>query len=338
MTLTIESDTAPAPSPPGLTIRDFTPTDEEYAALAAVENACYPEYPGTVEEWKHDDATRPERIKFRRLVAELDGAVVGAASHSQFEGMYHPRRFSVSAIVHPAFQGRGIGRALYARLLEALALHDPLSARANVREDFARSVRFLADRGFVEDSRSWESRLDVATFDPAPFAGAEARAGAAGITFATMDELQRRDPDHRQKLYELDVEATKDEPHPEPITEPSRESYDGWVFDSPNYLPEGNFVALDGDRYVGMSTLRTSQADPTELYVGFTGVLRDYRGKGIAMALKLKTIAFAKARGIATIKTWNDSSNRPMLRINEALGFARQPAWISLLKQFQQHE
>jgi GNAT superfamily N-acetyltransferase len=108
--------------------------------------------------------------------------------------------------------------------------------------------------------------------------------------------------------------------------------YDGWIFDSPNYLPEGNFIALDGDRYVGMSTLRTSQASPDEYYVGFTGVLRDYRGKGIAMALKLKAIAFARQRGIKQIKTWNDSSNRPMLRINEALGFAKQPAWISYLK------
>jgi GNAT superfamily N-acetyltransferase len=334
--MTLTETPADSTTPVGLSISDFSGSDADYAALVAVDNACFPEYPATVDEWKHDDSVRPERIKFGRWVAHLDGQIVGYAEHSQFEGMYHPRKFRVAVAVHPGQQGRGVGRALYAHVLAALAPHDPISLRCNIREDQGRAMRFAADRGFLEDSRTWESRLDVAAFDPAPFAGAESRALAAGITITTMAELQAHDPEHRQKLYELDVEATKDEPHPEPPTTPSRESYDGWVFDSPNYLPEGNFIALDGDRYVGMSTLKTSQASPDELYVGFTGVLREYRGKGIAMALKLRTIAFARERGTRTLKTWNDSTNRPMLRINEALGFARQPAWVSHLKQLRE--
>ena len=163
----------------------------------------------------------------------------------------------------------------------------------------------------------------------------EQRALAAGITIVTMAQLQASDPAHRQRLYDLDIQATLDEPHPEPITPVARATYDGWIFDNPNYLPDGNFIALDGERYVGMSTLRSSQADPRELYVGFTGVLRDYRGKGVAMALKLRAIDYARRRGAATIKTWNDSRNQPMLAINEALGFQRQPAWISLVQKLQ---
>lgn len=330
--MTLTETTARSAMPGGLTIRDFGETDAEYAALTAIENACYPEYPGTEDEWRHDDATRPAHHKYRRWLAALDGELVGYASHYQFEGMFHPRRFGVSVVVHPEHQGKGVGRVLYNTVLAGLAPHDPLSLRTNIREDVARAMRFAADRGFVEDSRSWESRLDVMSFDPAPFAGAEERALAAGITITTMAELQARDPEHRRKLYALDVEATKDEPHPEPPTTPSPEVYDSWVFDDPSYLPEGNFVALDGERYVGMSTLRTAPASPDELYVGFTGVLREYRGKGIAMALKLRTLAFARERGTRTIKTWNSTLNRPMLRINEALGFAKQPAWVSLVK------
>lgn len=334
MSLTTSSDQTVL-TPAGLRIREFDRSESDYAAIVAIDNACFPEYPGTVEEWKHSDASRGANIKHRRLIAESDGEPVGFGSYGQFEGMYHPRKFSLGLFVRPDQQGRGVGRALYGALLQALEPFEPLSLRANVREDQARTLRFLVDRGFGEDMRSWESRLDVASFDPAPFAGALERALQAGVTFASMAELRERDPDHRQKLYELDIEAGLDEPHPEPITPVSRESYDGWVFDAPNYLPEGNFVALDGERYVGMSTLRTSLADPSELYVGFTGVRREHRGKGIAMALKLLAIEFARARGVQTIKTWNASNNRPMLRINEALGFAKQPAWISFVKKLQ---
>lgn len=330
--MTLSTTTNAASSIRGLQIRDFAAGDTDYAAVVAVDNACYPEYPGTVEELRHDDEARPAKHKFRRWVAELDGTIVGFASHYQFEGMFHPQKFGLSVCVHPAHQRRGIGSALYEAALAGLAPYNPLSLRVSIREDKERSMRFATGRGFVEDTRTWESRLDVPSFDPAPFAGAEERALATGITFATIAELAARDPGYRAKLYELDVAATQDEPHPEPITKPSRAVYDSWIFDNPNYLPEGMFIALDGDRYVAMSTLKTSQASPDELYVGFTGVLREYRGKGLALALKLKTIAFARARGVQTIKTWNASINRPMLRINEALGFVKQPAWVSLVK------
>ena len=35
------------------------------------------------------------------------------------------------------------------------------------------------------------------------------------------------------------------------------------------------------------------------------------------------------------IKTWNNSGNRPILAINERLGFVRQPAWIQFRKVLQ---
>ena len=50
------------------------------------------------------------------------------------------------------------------------------------------------------------------------------------------------------------------------------------------------------------------------------------------MALKLHGIRYARQQGIHTIVTGNASTNAAMLRINDALGFQRQPRWINFLQ------
>lgn len=329
------STTDPLSGPAGLSIRDFTGSDADYAAAVAVSNAVYPEYPDSVASWQEDDAKQPAHLKRRRWLAELHGQAVGYASYNQWEWMYHPQLFHLSIAVHPAWQGRGIGRALYATLLAALAPFDPLRIRARCRADYARSMRFLAERGFVEDMREWESRLTVPAFDRTPYAGHAERVAASGIQVVTLRDLMARDPEHRRKLYELGLALARDVPSPEPVTEGSYESFVQRVFTSRDLLPDGYFVALDGEHYAGSSALWKSDEEPETLYTGLTGVRREYRRRGIALALKLRAIAYARERGITTIKTWNEANNRAMLSINEALGFVKQPAWVSFARSLQ---
>lgn len=102
------------------------------------------------------------------------------------------------------------------------------------------------------------------------------------------------------------------------------EPYEEWVvwMQPPAVLPERIWVAVvDGDP-VGYSYLAFH---PSTVETGFTGVLREQRGKGIARALKLATLVQAIELGVTTVETDNDSANAPILHLNEELGYQEIP-------------
>ena len=83
---------------------------------------------------------------------------------------------------------------------------------------------------------------------------------------------------------------------------------------------------------IGFNSLWPTQAEPDCMYNGLTAVKREFRRKGIAKTLKLENLKWVRDQGYKVVKTWNNSQNKGMLAINEALGFKRQPAWIILKK------
>jgi GNAT superfamily N-acetyltransferase len=319
-----------------VTLREFDPA-RDYAAYAALGNAIDPDYPSTEAEVRAWDAMREAKIRHHRIVAESDGRLIGSASVGNLSWSYDPRQFQVDVGVHPDARRQGTGAALYDRIREIAGPYSPTRLSAHTREDRADAVRVLERRGFVEAMREWESRLRVGDFDPVPFAAASVRPevqyGVRLTDFATLIAQEGGGAGGEaayRKLYALESVLEEDIPRPpgEVATVPT---YDHWresYARSVRFRAEGFFVAVAPDgRYVGISMLFHSQAG-AHLDTGLTGVHREWRRKGIALALKLRAIAYARALGVPQIRTDNASTNRAMLSINEALGFERQPAWV----------
>ncbi|MDQ2713507.1 MAG: GNAT family N-acetyltransferase [Chloroflexota bacterium] len=313
-------------------IRPFTVAD--YLALVTVINSADPEHMehGTaisVAEMQLKDEQRDAKCRFQRWVAEIDGKVIAVGQYDQFADMYHPRQFWVYLVVAAQYQGRGIGSALYQHVASGLDPLQPLEVRAEVREDMTQSVRFAKAQGFQEEWGRWESHLDIAAFAEAPYRELEARLQAAGIEIKAANALAG-DAERDRKLYTLSAQLTADVPFP-PALQRTDIGYETFVEDELR-LPEAYFVAVRAGEYIGLCSLLPPAEGNDAISIAMTGVKRSYRGRGIALALKLHAIRYAKAHGYRALRTWNDSVNEGILRHNTRLGFVRDPAWIIFVK------
>lgn len=318
----------------GYLIRPFTMQatsaslrDADYAPMVELWNRLNPDWPRTAKAYEQE-ANLEEKFRHTRFAAELGGRLVGVVDFANNPGSYHPQKFGFELYVHPDHHGQGIGKALYQTMLEALQPHDPISLRIPVRENQSRAVRFFQDRGFVETRRDWVSILDVSKADLSPYTHLD----ISPIHIQTFAELSASDPQANRRLHELFSDIRIDTPRSEPATPIGLEFFvDNLLAPGQEFDPAAFFIALDGDLWVGMSCMYRV-GDSKALDHWFTGTRRAYRGRKIALALKVRTVQYAQAGGFETIRTDNDSLNAPMLAINEKLGFVKGAAQISFRK------
>ncbi|MGC4042594.1 MAG: GNAT family N-acetyltransferase [Armatimonas sp.] len=304
-----------------MTLRDFRP-EQDYPAAAEVLSAAYPGYPFNAEGLRARDAREPEHCLRRRWIAEVDGRIVGVGSYGQRSDMYQPGRFEALAYVLPEYQGQGIGQALFQTVYDTIVALGATELQSFCQEDNARAVRFLTERGFTEMMRDGPAYLNLLTFD----SEAWPESSPAGIRIESY-EILTQNPDFAANLCTLQNTILADVPPIGVRTPLTLEDFIRQRMNAHDKLFEGSFAAVteSGD-FVGCSELRkAADGTPGLAWVGLTGVLREWRGKGVALALKMAAIRWAKAAGYSSIRTGNASDNIPILNLNAQLGFLREP-------------
>ena len=121
-------------------------------------------------------------------------------------------------------------------------------------------------------------------------------------------------------LYAACCEIYADLPDPEPVVIGTLEEWHARDIEAAGQPLDGVLIAAAGDEVVGVSRVVVHERGRVVGHL-ITGVRRDWRGRGVALALKRAAIGWAIDRGAEWMSAENAVHNEPMRAINAALGF-----------------
>jgi GNAT superfamily N-acetyltransferase len=324
--------------PPELRVRASEDTDIE--RVAEFQNRW-----ATPSHWVSPTAARamqeasPEPLRVVLLVEDGSRAIaaVGLATNG---GLFASPDGSwrVGLRVAPEWRRRGIARSLLEQLQEHAVANKASRLVAAVRGDESEGARFAAAMGFRAFHERIDAYIDVPSFDASGFEDPDESAKRAGLRLATYAELLSE--------HAADVEAfqrellpviwamARDVPSPTPAPEqpPPFEQAKRMFFEGPGIHPPTTIVALRDGHTVAMTV--TMVKENGTAYTNFTGVSRAERGKGIALAMKLRALRALRATGVTLFGTTNDEQNVAMRGINRKLGYKPEPPTTMYEKRF----
>ena len=302
-----------------LVIRPLEPADLE-RWLELVNQFQY--WQDDVEALRFDDTLRPAGEPVLRLAAWApDGGLAGvAAAVLSEDGSRHTDRAMGLVGVAPAYRRQSLGSRLAEEVERFAASNACRWVEAEVRErNLPVALPFIGPRGYVELERYRTSVQTPSTVDLRGLDDLRRRLEGEGVEIAAFPAIDS--PRARDELYRSMLPIWRDMPHEAHVDweDPTPETFSRSIFERPSVLLDGFFIAREGERIVGLSYLARRPDGDAE--VGDTGVLRDYRRRGIARALKLMVTRYAADHGIARVHTDNRADNAGMLAINRELGF-----------------
>jgi len=309
------------------------PATIDDAALAAdLMTASYPAFPRdpviTRYFWEHPRTG----WTIARFIAEIDQRPVAyvASSHAPRD-QDQDRQCHVDMALDRAYTEIELLTFLWRWVTDHAAAGGSRVVEAYAVEDEAESLEALTGIGYQRDryEKVWELDLEAHGARLVAEAGAAgAKVAADGYELTTAASWHAADK--FEKLHALFSVTEQDIPTTFPIIP---ETFDDFMqrLSSPDRPHDRLWIAIRGDVPAALSYLRFPPVRGC-VWTGYTCCHPDHRGRGVARAVKLQTLAQAVELGVPAVFTDNDSQNAPMLHINEGLGYTRRPGFVSLVK------
>jgi mycothiol synthase len=281
-------------------------------------NEVLPSYALTTEEARAWHGARPGAWL---LAADGRAGACVMLEHGLPEGVAF-----ASVFVAPDVRGAGRGSSLLSAIrAEALGLGaDALRAFVHLDEDDdgtgAADLRWARSRGFEETGRQTILARDLAE------AGVPAGEPPGGIEITTWAER----PDLAPALHAIACEAIPDIPGEEDTVLPG---FEEWLRDDmsgPTDRPDGVLIALARHEPVGYAKFHLPGARPGVAVHDLTAVRREWRGRGVAGALKRAQIRWATERGYAQLEASNEERNAPIRALNTRYGYRPSASLVRL--------
>lgn len=321
------------PTAPNWTIRPVAEAD--YPHIAAAESVIRPEpvTEGQIREWVSLDRADKE-FPIEWLV--IEESTPAPASHSFLGwgcwGKGHwlaPGERHIRVNVVPAKRHMGVGSYMLEHLESLVKRDHPTAIYAWSRGYDQESLRWAKSRGYAVVRERPDAVLDLARFDASAFQADLEQARQVGVEIRTMwdDDVKP----HMRGLYKVASDTFRDVPFRS--AESSIVSYEDWLREYEESAARKVFaVAFSDGEVVGYSDVWMPMTEGQSAVLEYTAVLKGYRGKGIAFALKVASTAEAAKAGARVIRTTNDPDNPAILHLNHKMGFLTQPGRVLLKK------
>ncbi|XOK60633.1 N-acetyltransferase family protein [Paenibacillus elgii] len=304
---------------------------DDYEALAALLNTCWSE-PCTAKRLEEDDAKLYKvghtylddngllagYDRTRRVAVTEQDVIVGYV-WSWRAPWTEPGHLNNTLIVAGEYRRQGAGQLLLEHVIDWGTALGATILVTEVWDDHPDALQFAERRGFAVERHVFQSVLDLDRVDPDRLHEPETLKllESGGLRFLTLADEPGEESE--RKLYELYKETLVDIPGYTGEV-PDFQEWRKWYLMAEGYAPERVIITADGDNYVGVTNVLHNR-QTNGMYHEYTGVKRTYRGRKIALGLKIKAMLLAKEQNAAYIRTDNDSMNAPILRINRSLGY-----------------
>jgi GNAT superfamily N-acetyltransferase len=320
--------------PAGYRMRPFEDSDREPLVDAGnAEN--HPMESETAEEWRRWESMFTDPTKLRLTLVGPDGAVAGSAN---IQAGFIPRPDGTQNIgvgVLKEHRRQGIGSVLLDAFENEARRRGVPRILSGTSASRASSLEFATKRGYREIGRRIMSYVELASYEPERWAASLEKVRSAGLRIRSFAEvLAERDDAGKERfwreLWEAEAPMWDDIPFATPTPHWPYERFYEMAVKSGQMLMDVSLIAYAGDQIAGFTT--TGDRQGKDGWTWMTGVARDQRGKGLAMALKVDVLARAKAKGLRAMCTVNDEPNKAMRGVNIKLGYQPVPDHVELEK------
>ncbi|MET7285653.1 GNAT family N-acetyltransferase [Streptomyces sp. NPDC005573] len=291
-------------------VRDLRPdSPDDLEGFVRVRRLALPFILFTPDSVRHLLTRTPPDARFRSLVAEEDGEVIGTAQVALAHDSTEPGQGYLNVYVRPDRTRRGAGELLVRAGEEHLAANGANKVYAWLLDEPGNRA-FAGRHGYTRGRPAHFLRLDLTdgTLPPLPEI-------PPGVVLRTAAEFA----DDPRPLFELDAETVSDEPGDITYAFTDYEAWLAQTWNHPLLDRELTVAAVADGRPVAFTVAYTDGG--SRYSTAMTGTARAHRGRGLARLAKTHSLHRARAAGFTEAFTGNDAGNDPMIAINKRLGY-----------------